>query len=265
MAVQRQRQCSVQTRRPSKLAQGRFIARPEELGTPVPPLGKLILKLKSEDLNDVSGGLETVASITNKSLVASFNWLDGDNSIILVPVLAALAMSPNLCGDEMLYPSACGSTMGSLVRMVFLIRKENSATELITGLQSYGHSFPEHYTAWEREVKGSKSHQRIDIETMPLSDEIQAWEAENKESLTKLAGLIHHTSDMVRDRQNGRLELCHPRTAAPMTRARVLESIAAKERRQIILAARLKRAGIVAAVATELFHGVLYAFCSLAF
>lgn len=85
MAVQRQRQCSVQTRRPSKLAQGRFIARPEELGTPVPPLGKLILKLKSEDLNDVSGGLETVASITNKSLVASFNWLDGDNSIILVP------------------------------------------------------------------------------------------------------------------------------------------------------------------------------------
>lgn len=100
---------------------------------------------------------------------------------------------------------------------------------------------------------------------MPLSDEIQAWEAENKESLTKLAGLIHHTSDMVRDRQNGRLELCHPRTAAPMTRARVLESIAAKERRQIILAARLKRAGIVAAVATELFHGVLYAFCSLAF
>lgn len=73
----------------------------------------------------------------------------------------------------------CGSTFGSLLRFVrkndkpfrmlvevvgntvFLIRRENSPTELIPNVRGYGHTFPEAYTTWEADVKGSESHQRI--------------------------------------------------------------------------------------------------------
>lgn len=73
----------------------------------------------------------------------------------------------------------CGSTLGNLLRLVkstemsfrfdvefignsvFFVRKENSPTELIPGLHGYGHTFPEAYTNWEADVKGSASHQRI--------------------------------------------------------------------------------------------------------
>lgn len=44
---------------------------------------------------------------------------------------------------------------------VFLVRKENSPTELIEGVRGYGHTFPEAYTSWEADVKNSVSHQRI--------------------------------------------------------------------------------------------------------
>jgi hypothetical protein len=44
---------------------------------------------------------------------------------------------------------------------VFFIRRENSPTELIKDVRGYGHSFPEAYTTWDAEVKGSESHQRI--------------------------------------------------------------------------------------------------------
>lgn len=44
---------------------------------------------------------------------------------------------------------------------VFFIRKENSPTEVIEGLYGYGHAFPEAYTNWEADVRGSVSHQRI--------------------------------------------------------------------------------------------------------
>jgi hypothetical protein len=73
----------------------------------------------------------------------------------------------------------CGSTIGNLLRCagseqksfrfdvdvigdtVLFIRKESSPTELITGLQGYGHTFPEAYTTWDTEVRGSCSHQRV--------------------------------------------------------------------------------------------------------
>lgn len=269
-------------------------------------------------------------------------------------VLAALTMSPNLCSEQILDVVGCGNTMGNLLRFVtrqdkqfrvlvekvgstiFLIRRENSPTELIPGIQGYGHSFPEHYTIWERDVKGSKSHQRIvryrfgsmnflvrfegdgfiakaqvrensnrssdfsarepssfdeladswskttlstglntpgaelkvklsgnlvdqdlifdlktrsskktdqvediiqgeiprlwlagisklilafhdgdvfnDIRIMELGDRIKEWEAANKAPLAKLAGLIHHISDIIRGRPDGKLELCHSKT-----------------------------------------------------
>ncbi|OBT60337.1 hypothetical protein VE03_10357 [Pseudogymnoascus sp. 23342-1-I1] len=73
----------------------------------------------------------------------------------------------------------CGSTIGNLLRFarsesrpfrfdvdvigdtVLFIRRENSPTELISDLRGYGHTFPEAYTTWDSEVRGSCSHQRI--------------------------------------------------------------------------------------------------------
>ncbi|KAJ4292669.1 hypothetical protein N0V90_009332 [Kalmusia sp. IMI 367209] len=74
---------------------------------------------------------------------------------------------------------ACGNTMGNLLRFVssidksfrfnieligstvFLVRKENDPRETIDGIHGYGHTFPEAYTTWDRDVKGSESHQRL--------------------------------------------------------------------------------------------------------
>lgn len=73
----------------------------------------------------------------------------------------------------------CGSTLGNLLRFVrsvdkpfrflvevigntvFFVRKENDAREIIEGVRGYGHTFPEAYTTWESDVKGSESHQRL--------------------------------------------------------------------------------------------------------
>jgi hypothetical protein len=73
----------------------------------------------------------------------------------------------------------CGSTMGNLLRFaasqskpfrfdvdvigdtVLFVRRENSPTELIMGIQGYGHTFPEAYTTWDADVRNSCSHQRI--------------------------------------------------------------------------------------------------------
>ncbi|KAJ4985499.1 geranylgeranyl pyrophosphate synthetase [Stagonosporopsis vannaccii] len=74
---------------------------------------------------------------------------------------------------------ACGSTLGNLLRFtrgidkafrfivevvgdtVFLVRKENDPKELIEGVHGFGHSFPDAYTTWPKEAKGSETHQRI--------------------------------------------------------------------------------------------------------
>ncbi|ROT34525.1 hypothetical protein SODALDRAFT_329776 [Sodiomyces alkalinus F11] len=74
---------------------------------------------------------------------------------------------------------ACGSTLGNLLRFVrgegrqfrmlvevvgstvHLIRRENSPKEIIPDVHGYGHSFPEAYTEWDGDVRGSASHQRI--------------------------------------------------------------------------------------------------------
>ena len=44
---------------------------------------------------------------------------------------------------------------------IFFVRKENDPRELILGIHGFGHSFPEAYTTWDKEVKGSETHQRI--------------------------------------------------------------------------------------------------------
>jgi hypothetical protein len=44
---------------------------------------------------------------------------------------------------------------------IFLIRKENSPTELIKDVKGYGHTFPAAYTKWDDGLEKSGSHQRI--------------------------------------------------------------------------------------------------------
>ncbi|KAF2017638.1 hypothetical protein BU24DRAFT_440534 [Aaosphaeria arxii CBS 175.79] len=74
---------------------------------------------------------------------------------------------------------ACGSTLGNLLRFVrnddkpyrflveavgktvFFVRKENDPKELIEDVRGFGHTFPEAYTEWPRDVQGSESHQRL--------------------------------------------------------------------------------------------------------
>ncbi|KAG6100592.1 hypothetical protein E4U31_003964 [Claviceps sp. LM219 group G6] len=73
----------------------------------------------------------------------------------------------------------CGSTLASLLRfargkapsfrilvevvgpVVHLVRRERSPRETIPDVRGYGHSFPESYTTWDPEVRGSSFHQRI--------------------------------------------------------------------------------------------------------
>ena len=74
---------------------------------------------------------------------------------------------------------ACSSTVGSLLRFVrridksfrffveavgntvFFTRHENSPTQVLVGVRGYGHTFPDAYTTWDADVKGSTSHQRL--------------------------------------------------------------------------------------------------------
>ena len=78
-----------------------------------------------------------------------------------------------------LHVVACGSTLGNLLRFarsidwnfrfdvelvggtLFLIRKEHSPTQLIENVRGFGHTFPEANTSWNKEVRGSVSHQRL--------------------------------------------------------------------------------------------------------
>jgi len=93
-------------------------------------------------------------------------------------VRAALDMQPQL---ELTSVDVfgCGSTVGNLLRCarsqpqpfrfdvdvigdtVFMVRREESPTQMITDLQGYGHTFPEAYTSWDVDVRNSTSHQRI--------------------------------------------------------------------------------------------------------
>ncbi|KAK2597594.1 hypothetical protein N8I77_012372 [Diaporthe amygdali] len=92
-------------------------------------------------------------------------------------ILAVLAQSTHDAIEDDVV--ACGSTLGNLLRFirgedkqfrilvelvegaVFFIRRENTPRELIPDVKGYGHSFPEAYTTWDADVKGSVSHQRI--------------------------------------------------------------------------------------------------------
>lgn len=93
-------------------------------------------------------------------------------------IRAIFAMQPQF-PSEKIDVVGCGSTVGNLLRFarsmdlsfrfdvefignsVFFVRKENHPKEIIEGIYGHGHTFPEAYTNWETDVKGSVSHQRI--------------------------------------------------------------------------------------------------------
>lgn len=93
-------------------------------------------------------------------------------------VRSILALEPNF-DLQAVNLVGCGSTIGNLLRFagslgkpfrfdadlvedtVFFIRRERTPTETIDDLRGYGHTFPERYTTWDRDVGGSCSHQRI--------------------------------------------------------------------------------------------------------
>ncbi|POS78719.1 geranylgeranyl pyrophosphate synthetase [Diaporthe helianthi] len=92
-------------------------------------------------------------------------------------ILAVLAQNAHYARENDVV--ACGSTIGNLLRFirgedkqfrflvelvegtVFFIRRENTPRELIPDVKGYGHSFPEAYTTWDADVRGSLSHQRV--------------------------------------------------------------------------------------------------------
>lgn len=92
-------------------------------------------------------------------------------------IVAGIHSNPSLARDINIV--ACSSTLGNILRFVrsqeksfrilvelidntlFLIRRENSPTELIQGVRGFGHTFPEAYTTWDPDVKQSTSHQRL--------------------------------------------------------------------------------------------------------
>lgn len=92
-------------------------------------------------------------------------------------MLAALTLNPLLPAD--LDIVACYTSLGNLLRFVlgkdksfrvlvqavdntvFFARRENSPTEKLEGIKGHGHTFPEAYTTWDRDVKGSDTSHRI--------------------------------------------------------------------------------------------------------
>jgi hypothetical protein len=94
-------------------------------------------------------------------------------------IIASMQESPQVCGSNAVDIVACSSTLGNLLRFVrgeekpfrmlvekvgntvFLIRRQKSPTEMITGIQGYGHTFPEAYTKWDQDIISSTSHQRV--------------------------------------------------------------------------------------------------------
>ncbi|KAI8933539.1 hypothetical protein NX059_009276 [Plenodomus lindquistii] len=97
----------------------------------------------------------------------------------MAPVVTAVIQQNPDFDAENVDLFACGSTMGNLLRFVrgidkpfrfnvqavgntvFFIRKENDPRELIKDVRGFGHTFPEAYTTWDKDVKGSETHQRI--------------------------------------------------------------------------------------------------------
>jgi hypothetical protein len=97
----------------------------------------------------------------------------------MAPVVHAVLDTDPSFGTASVDLFACGSTLGNLLRFArgadkafrfnverigntaFFVRRENDPKEIIKDVRGFGHTFPEAYTTWEKEVQGSDTHQRI--------------------------------------------------------------------------------------------------------
>ncbi|OHF03872.1 geranylgeranyl pyrophosphate synthetase [Colletotrichum orchidophilum] len=169
--------------------------------SPAPPFGPLVETVSVASLSKSALKFESSAQVTDCQVIASYNWLDRTAPSILVPEddgiyyrdknaarFPAHPMEPAIQAVLSARPVpltrqvdivACGSTIGNLLRFirgnekpfrmlvevvgdaVHLIRRENSPKETLSDVRGYGHTFPEAYTTWDAEVRGSASHQRI--------------------------------------------------------------------------------------------------------
>ena len=119
---------------------------------------------------------------------------------------------------------ACSSTLGSLLRFVrrvdkpfrffvelvgntvFFTRHENSPTELLVGVKGYGHTFPEAYTTWDADVRGSASHQRLLRYNFAGLDCILRFECDGYIK-SKVPGGVHAPAAVPRQQALGENEL----------------------------------------------------------
>ncbi|KAI9041872.1 cytochrome P450 [Aspergillus affinis] len=97
----------------------------------------------------------------------------------LQPAMEAVLKQEPTFDMNSVHVVACSRTLGNLLRFVrnpdmkfrilvevvgstvFFLRHENSPTEIIPDMRGFGHTFPEAYTTWDRDVRGSESHQRV--------------------------------------------------------------------------------------------------------
>ncbi|KAJ5288327.1 hypothetical protein N7508_011102 [Penicillium antarcticum] len=125
----------------------------------------------------------------NSQYLASYNWLDRANCTIVAPGEPPQFKKPDKptkfregsgtyyrnqnASRHPTYPlepmsrsnPAAENRPSILVEAVgdtvFFLRREKSPFETIPGVYGYGHSFPEAYTAWAYDMRGSESYQRI--------------------------------------------------------------------------------------------------------
>lgn len=148
-------------------------------------------------------------------------------SFPIEPAVRALFNANAAFATEDVDVFACGSTLGNLLRFVlsvdkpfrfnieligstvFLVRKENDPRETLEGVRGFGHTFPEAYTTWEKDVKGSETHQRLCRYSLGRLNcvvrfECDGYLAYGKDHTTNASGLTKSSdlNDIVGDFEN---------------------------------------------------------------
>lgn len=98
-------------------------------------------------------------------------------------------------------------------------------------------------------------HDRGKFEDITVRDarkDVQAWEREQADSLSRLAALIHHIVELVKSRSDGKLELRHPGAGTLEVREQLADAGDALPKALRILWA--KRRGMTDGVASEREH-----------
>ena len=84
---------------------------------------------------------------------------NGQTSILAaIDIMACSNTFENLLRFSRSIPSVFRFDVEMIGDTVFLIRKENSPTELIKHVKGYGHTFPTAYTKWDDGLEKSTSH-----------------------------------------------------------------------------------------------------------